>query len=236
MNEVISSPLFGVLISLLAFELGMFLYKKFKNPVLNPLLVSIAFIVGLLLIFHIDFEHYNNGGQLIAFFLGPATVILAVPLYKKLDLLKANALPIVVGILVGSIVGITSIVLISHFIGLDADIIKSLSPKSVTVPIGVEVSKQLGGIPPITVVSIIITGIIGAIMGPTICKIFKIKDKLSIGVSIGTASHAVGTTKALELGEVEGAMSSLSIGIAGLFTVFLAPIIIKILNSILHFY
>jgi len=150
--------------------------------------------------------------------------VLAVPLYKQLDLLKKNAKAILTGIFVGSSVGIVSIIGISYLVGLDSSIIKSLVPKSVTTPIGISISSQLGGLVPITVLSIIVTGIIGAVFGPTICKVFKIKDKVAVGVSIGTAAHAVGTSKALELGEIEGAMSSLSIGIAGIMTVIIAPV------------
>lgn len=235
MDQVISSPLFGVVLSLFAFEFALILSKKAKTPILNPLLVSQILIIAVLMIFGISFEDYNKGGQLISFFLGPATVILAVPLYKKLDLLKSNALPILIGIFIGCLVGVISIVLLAYAFGLDIVLVKSLSPKSVTIPIGVEITNQLQGIPAITVVAILVTGILGAVIGPTVCKIFKIKDKISVGVSIGTASHAVGTTKALELGEIEGAMSSLSIGIAGLFTVFLAPLILNIMGNILGF-
>ena len=175
--------------------------------------------------FHIDFDTYNKGGQFINMFLGPATVVLAVPLYKQLDLLKRHAKAILTGIFVGSLIGICSIIGISYLVGLDASIIKSLVPKSVTTPIGISISSQLGGLVPITVLAIIVTGIIGAVFGPTICKLFKIKDKVAVGVAIGTASHAVGTSKALQLGEVEGAMSSLSIGIAGIMTVIIAPVV-----------
>ena len=157
-------------------------------------------------------------------FLGPSTVILAVPLYKQLDLLKKHSLSIFLGVLLGSIIGIFAVIGLSYFLGLDASIIKSLLPKSVTTPIGIELSNQLGGISSITVLAIILSGIIGAVMGPTICKIFKIKDSVAVGISLGTAAHAVGTTKALEIGETEGAMSGLSIGVAGIMTVFIAPL------------
>jgi putative effector of murein hydrolase len=167
-------------------------------------------------------------------FLGPSTVVLAVPLYKQLDLLKKNAKAILTGIFVGSAIGIISIIGISYLVGLNASVIKSLVPKSVTTPIGISISSQLGGVVPITVLAIIITGIVGAVFGPTICKIFRIKDKVAVGVSIGTASHAVGTSKALELGEVEGAMSSLSIGIAGIMTVIIAPLVYNLALYMYH--
>ncbi|MBK1809048.1 LrgB family protein [Clostridium sp. YIM B02505] len=236
MNIFTSNALFGIVLSLIAFEIGLLLYKRTKFPLFNPLLIAIALVIGFLLIFKIDFKTYNQGGQFINMFLGPATVILAVPLYKQIKLLKAYGLPIFIGIFVGSAIGIVSIILLSYAFKLDPVIIKSLAPKAVTTPIGMEISNELHGIVPITVVAIVITGIIGAMIGPLICKIFGIKHKVAVGVSLGTASHAVGTSKALEIGETEGAMSSLSIGLAGLMTVFLAPFIYNILSGILHFH
>lgn len=233
MKELISTPLFGITISLIAFEIGCLIYKKTKVAIFNPLFISIVLVIFFLTGFKIDLSDYNKGGQFISFFLAPATVILAVPLYKKIKLLKAYALPIVVGITTGTIVGITTIIILCHAFGLSKPLDVSMIPKSITVPIGVEVSKQLGGIPSVTVAAIILTGIIGAIIGPFVCKLFRIKDEVAVGVAIGTASHAVGTTKAIEMGETEGAMSSLSIGIAGIITVLLAPIIVKILSGLI---
>lgn len=233
MNSLLDNSLFGIMLSLFAFELGSFIYKKTKFPFFNPILIAITIVIAILVNFNISFDTYNKGGQFISMFLGPATVILAVPLYKQISLLKKHALPILVGIFIGSTVGIVSLILLSHTFGLNEILIKSLIPKSVTTPIGMEISKQLQGIVPVTIISIVISGITGAIVGPSICKLLKIKSKIAIGIAMGTASHAVGTSKALELGETEGAMSGLSIGIAGLMTVFLAPIIYSLLNKII---
>ena len=219
MNILTENILFGLVISLIAFEIGLFIYKKTKIPLFNPLLISIALVIGFLVLFNIDFDVYNKGGQFINMFLGPATVVLAVPLYKQLQLLKEHLLPIVTGILIGSSVGI----LIGNIFGMENILTISLLSKSVTTPIGIEITNQLGGLAPVTVLAIILSGIIGAVIGPILCKLFKIKERVAVGISLGTAAHAVGTTKALELGETEGAMSSLSIGIAGIMTVFLAP-------------
>lgn len=235
MEVITNNILFGLVLSLAAFEIGLFINRKTRIAVLNPLLISILFIICFLFAFNIDFETYNNGGQFINMFLGPSTVVLAVPLYKQLDLLKKNAKAILIGVFIGSTLGMFSIIGISYLVGLDTVMIKSLIPKSVTTPIGIAVSQQIGGLVPITVLAIIITGIIGAVIGPTICKIFKIEDKVAIGISIGTASHAVGTTKALELGDIEGAMSSLSIGIAGIMTVIIAPLAYKFSAFIYNF-
>lgn len=233
MKDLISTPLFAIMISLVAFEVGCVVNKKTKLAVLNPLLVSVTLLILFIKYFNISISDYNKGGQFISFLLSPATVVLAVPLYKKIKILKAYALPIFAGISLGTLGGIISIIILCHLFGLSKSIDLSMIPKSITTPIGVEVSKQLGGIPSITVAAIIITGIIGAIIGPSVFKVFRIKDKVAIGVALGTASHAVGTSKAIEMGEIEGAMSSLSIGIAGLITVLVAPIMARIFHSLI---
>ncbi|MBQ5695737.1 MAG: LrgB family protein [Clostridium sp.] len=231
MDIFTNNMFFGIFISLIAFEIGLFIYKKTKFPLFNPLLIAAILVIGFLAIFDIDFDTYNKGGQFINIFLGPATIVLAVPLYKNLPLLKKNFLPIFTGILVGSLVSILSVVSIAVFMGLDKTITVSLMAKSVTTPIGIEITNSLGGVSSITVLAIVLSGIIGAVVGPTIFKVLKISNPIAKGVSLGTASHAVGTSKALEIGETEGAMSSLSIGVAGIITVFLAPICYSLLSS-----
>ncbi len=235
MNILTDNIFFGIVISLLAFECGLYISKKTKFPLFNPLLISILMIITFLVIFNIDVEKYNNGAKFINMFLGPATVILAVPLYKQINLLKQNFIPIIIGILIGSLVGIISVILLCFIFGLENILTISLLSKSVTTPIGIEITNQLGGLVPVTVLAIVISGITGAVVGPSICKLFKIKNEIAVGIAIGTASHAVGTTKALELGETQGAMSSLSIGIAGLITVFLAPLCFNIISNLPFF-
>ena len=222
---------FGIFISLIAFEIGLLIYKKTKFPLFNPLLIASLLIICFLKIFNIDFYTYNKGGQFINIFLGPATVILAVPLYKQFNLLKENFIPIMSGILIGSLVSILSVISIALFLNLDNTLIVSLLSKSVTTPIGIEITNSLGGISSITVLAIVVSGIAGSVLGPITLKLLRIKNPIAIGVSLGTASHAVGTTKALEIGETEGAMSSLSIGIAGIITVFLAPLFYTLLTK-----
>ncbi len=229
-QDLLNSPVFGILLSIIGFEIGLYIYRKTKIALFNPLLICIALIVCILISFNIKLDNFNKGGNLISFFLGPATVVLAVPLYKKINVIKKYAIPILLGVTVGCITAMISIFYISKAFGLTSELSYSLMPKSITTPIGIEVSKVLGGIPAITVSAIIITGIMGAVIAPIVCKIFKIKNNIAIGISIGTSSHAIGTTKAIEMGETEGAMSSLAIGIAGLITSFLAPIIIKFLH------
>jgi predicted murein hydrolase (TIGR00659 family) len=230
MSWFTSSPLFGILISLVAFEIGLWANKKTKQPLINPLLIALLLIVFILKGFDISLEDYNKGGQIISFFLGPATVALAIPLYKNVKLLKTNALPIIGSIIIGSSAGIVSILLMAKLFDLDIKLGLSLAPKSITTPIGIEVAKQLGGIPEITVVAIIVTGLTGAIFAESLFKLLKFNDPVAKGLAIGASSHALGTTKALEMGEVEGAMSSLAIGIAGLATVFIAPLVVWLLN------
>ncbi|SNT10538.1 TIGR00659 family protein [Anaerovirgula multivorans] len=228
MITLLDTPYFGIVISILFFEIGLWICRKTKVTVLHPLLISILSIMMILAFFNIDIGYYKKGGDLISFFLGPATVILAVPLYRQLDLLKVNFVPIILGITVGCITAVTSVILLTRAFKLDSAIAASMIPKSVTTPIGLEISAQIGGIPSITVGVIVITGILGAVIGPTICNVFRIKDEVAIGIAMGTASHAVGTSKAMEMGETQGAMSGLAIGIAGLITVLLVPLLMHL--------
>mgnify|MGYP000870288219 FL=1 len=227
--EFLDTPIFGLLLSILAFEVGLFINKKTKLPILNPLIIGIGLIIGFLLAFDIDYEVYNKGGSVISFFLGPATVSLAIPLYKQIEKLKENGVPVIVGILAGCIVAVGIVIYLGKIFGLDEVLILSLAPKSATAAISSEISKQIGGLPSLTVAVTVLTGITGNVLGPYICKMFKIKDEVAVGIGMGTASHAIGTAKAMELGEVQGAMSSLAISVTALLTVFIAPLLVKIL-------
>lgn len=229
MYNVIQTPIFGIVISVLAFTIGVYVNKKTKNPFLNPLLIAIFLIVSLLLITKIPYENYKIGADQINYFLGPITILLAVPLYKQFNLLKKHIVPIIVGITTGVIVSFISVVLVCKIMGADSNILISVIPKSITTPMGMSLTNIMGGIEAITVVSIVLTGITGAIIAPTVFKITKITDPIAKGIGIGTASHAVGTSKAIEMGEVEGAMSGLSIGVSGLITVILVPILMNFL-------
>ncbi|MDE6196084.1 MAG: LrgB family protein [Erysipelotrichaceae bacterium] len=225
METLLQSPMFGILLSLLAFECAILIQKKTKLLILNPLMVAIVMVILFLVVTQIDLSYYQVGGDIINMFLGPATVVLAVPLYRQIHNLKAYFIPILCGIFIGTLVGLCSILLCSVLFGFDLQMMASLLPKSVTTPIGVELSKQLGGIPSITIFNILITGIVGAVGADFICKVLKITEPVAKGIAIGTSAHALGTTKALQLGQTEGAMSSLAIGIAGIMTVLLAPLL-----------
>lgn len=227
--DILNSPIFGFLITIVAFQIGLFINKKTKMALFNPLIIAIGLIIIVLSVFKIDYEVYNQGGSIISFFLGPATVVLAIPLYKKIQKLKESGFSVVGGIVVGSIISIVSIFYLSKAFGLVETIKLSLVPKSVTAAISKEISSQIGGISALTVAVTVLTGITGNVIGPYIIKFLGIKDEVAQGVAMGTASHAIGTAKAMELGEVQGAMSSLAISIAGLATVFLVPWLIQIL-------
>lgn len=220
MKEVLTQSLFfGMVISLLGYEIGLWVKKKTKLAIANPLLIAVLLIVAFLLAFDIDYEVYENGAKYISFFLTPATVSLAVPLYRKLTLLKRYPKAIFGGIGAGVLTAMVSIFLMSLAFGLNHEQYVTLLPKSITTAIGMGVSDKMGGIMTITVVAISITGIMGNIVAEALCRICKIEEPISKGLAIGTASHAMGTAKAMEMGEVEGAMSSLSIVVAGIMTV-----------------
>ena len=225
MNEVFeNSVYFGVLISLVSYGIGTFLKKKFKMAIFNPLLVSIILTLGVLVLFNIDYEVYNNGGKYISFLLTPAKICLAVPLYEQFELLKKNFFAIILGILSGVLSSMSSIFLMAKLFELNHKEYITVLPKSITTAIGMGISEELGGYVPITVAIIVITGIIGNIFAEFICKIFRITHPIAKGIAIGTSSHALGTAKAMEIGEVEGAMSSLSIVVSGILTVIGASI------------
>lgn len=228
MKEILSTPVFAILISLLAFEAGIFINKKTRLAFMNPLMLAMIFVMVLLVVLKIPLEDYKKGGDFISMFLTPATVILAVPLYKNINALKKDYVAIFAGVIAGCATAVFSVWALSKAFGLQKDIMVSMVPKSITTPLGIELSKQLQGIPSVTVAAIIITGIVGAIFAPVVMKIFRITDKTAKGIAIGTSSHALGTTKAVEIGETEGAMSGLAIGLAGLMTVIIATVLYNI--------
>lgn len=225
MEGITNNPLFGVIISLIAFEIGKFIFNKTKLAIFNPLLIATIIVMGFLNIFHITVVDYMLGGNLIVFFLAPATVVLAIPLFQQIDLLKKHFIPIIGGGIVGAVVAILSVIILGKLLGIDHQLLVSFMPKSITTPIGIELSKMLGGIPSITVFAIIMTGITGNVTAPFIYSIFRIKNPIAKGLGLGISSHAVGTSRAIEMGKVEGAMSALSIVIAGILTIILAPIL-----------
>ena len=224
-----TSSAWGVMVTLAAFALGTLLHRKTKAAWCNPLLLGSIFVVVLLSILKIPYPDYKQSASPITWLLFPATVSLAVPLYEQWELLKKNVLAIAAGIGAGVITSLVSILLIAWAFRLDSAGAVSLLPKSVTTAIGVDVAAELGGIPALTTAVIVLTGIAGNLMAVSLCRLLRITNPIAKGIAIGTSSHAIGTTKALEMGQVEGAMSSLSIAVAGVLTAILCPMAVNLL-------
>lgn len=223
------SQYFGLVISLLAYLLGIWLKNKTKLAILNPLLVATALVIGCLAALGVQYGTYNKSASYLSWLLTPATVCLAIPLYRQLHLLKEHWAAVVVGIASGVFTSAASIFLMCKLFGMNHTYYVSFLPKSITTAIGMGVCEEAGGIVTLTIISIAITGLFGNIAGEYILKLVGVVHPVAKGLAFGTASHAVGTARALELGEVEGAMSSLSIAVAGLMTVVVAPIAARFL-------
>lgn len=222
------SAFFYTFITLFFYQISALIQKKLRKEWFNPLLMSIVFTVIMLLAGDIKYEHYEASTSLIGYFLTPATVCLAVPLYERLSELRKNAAAIITGIFSGVITSALCIILVAFIFRLDNEAVASFLPKSVTTAIGIGIAEELGGIAALTAISIIVTGVVGNILAESICKVFKITDPIAVGAAIGTSSHAGGTAKALQLGQTQGAISGLSIAVAGILTVLVAPICMKI--------
>lgn len=219
----------GVFITLGAYFLGIYIKQKWKLAIFNPLLMAIIFTMIFLLVSRMPYDVYYEGAKYISYLLTPATVSLAIPLYEQFEPLKKNVRAILVGIVTGVLTSMVSVLLLAVIFHFDHQEYVTFLPKSITTAIGMGVSEELGGYVAITVAVIIITGIIGNMIAESVCRMFHITEPVAKGIAIGSASHAVGTTKAMEMGEVEGAMSSLSIVLSGLLTVFGAMIFAHLL-------
>ena len=229
MSLLQESAFMGAVISLAAYFAGMYLKKKWNRSFLNPLLISIVITIIFVIVCRIDYDTYYEGAKYISYLLTPATVCLAIPLYQQIELLKKNHKAVLFGILSGVLTSLTTIMVLAFIFKLSHKEYVTLLPKSITTAIGMGVSEELGGYVTITVAVIVITGVLGNILADGICKIFKINHPIAKGIAIGTSSHAIGTAKAMELGEVEGAMSSLSIAVSGILTVLGAIIFAHII-------
>lgn len=214
-----ASLFFGVFISLISYEIGVLIKKKLKLAIFNPLLIAIALTIIVLLVFDIDYSTYENSAKYLSYLLTPATVSLAIPLFEQFELLKKNWKALLCGMVSGVLASMLGVLGFAFVFSMDHESYVTLLPKSITTAIGMGVSEEMGGYVSITVAIIIITGIIGNIFAELICKLFRITEPVAVGIAIGSSSHAMGTAKAMEIGEVEGAMSSLSIVVSGLLTV-----------------
>ncbi len=226
MNELLTnSSYFGFVITIILYYICVQIKNKTKNNLLNPLLTCTILIVTILLLCNITYDTYNNGAKYISYFLTPTTVCLAIPLYKQIKILKKNIMAIISGILAGVLANAIVIVGLVKLFGLSNQLGTSLLPKSITTPIALGVVEELGGLSSITVFAVILSGIIGAVIAPTLFKILKINEEVSQGLACGTASHGSGTATALELGEIQGAISGLAITVTGLITTLIVPIV-----------
>ena len=225
-----ASPLFHLTLTLVAYQLALVAFRKSGNfALLNPVLVAVVVIIAILMISETSYETYFNGAQFVHFLLGPATVSLAVPLYRQLDRVKEAALPLMIALCIGSFAGMASAVGVLWAFDLGPDILASAAPKSVTSPVAMAVAEQLNGIPALAVVFVMGTGILGAAIGPALLSLLRVTDQRAAGFAIGTAAHGVGTARALQMGEVAGAFAGLAMGLNALVTAFALPVLWPIL-------
>lgn len=230
MAELIQSiGVWGVVLTLGAFALGTWINKKTGQAIFNPLLLGSIFVIIFLSLMQIPVASYKQSTSFLSYLLLPATVSLAVPLYEQWQILKKNALAVLCGITAGSLTSLISVIAMSWLLKLDPALASSLMPKSVTTAIGVEVAVELGGISSLAGTAIVLTGIVGNLSAAALCRICKLRDPVARGVAIGTGSHAIGTSRALQMGRVEGAVSGVSIAVAGVLTAIICPILANFL-------
>lgn len=229
-NEVLSESLFfGMILSLLAYKIGFEIQKKYKKVFLNPLLIAIVIVIAFLLITGITYETYQYGAKYLSYFLTPVTVCLAVPLYKQMETLKKNMAAILISIAIGCITHAGVLIAITAMFKMDKQLLMSVMSKSVTTAIALGVTGEISGIQGITVIGVMVAGISGAVVGPSLLKVFHITEPVAQGLAMGSASHAIGTSKAIELGEIQAAMSSLAIVVTGILTVVIVPWLVSLL-------
>lgn len=225
LNELFqTNPISGMLLSIGCFWMAQVIYDKLKWTILQPVLTSGFVIIALLMIADIPYEDYNDQNIFLNFVLPMTAVVLAIPLYRNLPVLKKHMLPILAGIIAGTAVSMAALIITCKLMGTDVSIIISMIPKSATNPIAVETSRIIGGIPSLTAFMVVIAGMYGSIFGPELMKLFRIKNAVAKGIAIGSMSHAIGTVRAFKEGEVEGSMSGLAMALAGMLTAILSPI------------
>ena len=232
-NLLTAAPFFGFFLTVGAFELARFINRKRGRAAINPLLFATVVCCLLLLLLHIDYDTYYAGAKHLDFLLTPATICLAIPLYKQYQLLKKNASAVVAGCVAGVLAHVAFTVVLLLVFHLDAAGFATLLPKSITTAIGKSLSQELGGYPAITMATIMLTGIFGAVAAPGLLKRMHVTEPLAQGLAIGTAAHAAGTSRAVELGELQGAASSLAIVVTGLLTVVAAPLASRLFSILI---
>ena len=225
MNDLfLNSAMAGVTLSLVVYMLGCWLKKRTGLALFNPLLLSIIVTILVLIVGKVDYDTYNEGAKYLSWFLTPATVSLAIPLYEQLTILRKNFKAVMAGIVAGVLSSLVAILVMSVLLGLSHTEYVTLLPNSITTAIGMGVAEELDGYVTITVAAIVTTGVLGNILAEPVLKLFRITEPIAKGVALGSSAHAIGTAKAMELGDIEGAMSSLSIAVAGLLTVIGATV------------
>lgn len=226
-----AEPLTGLFITLLAYQAGLVLYERLgRSPLLNPVLTAVLLIVGLLTVTGVDYRTYFEGAQFVHFLLGPATVALAVPLYNQLAQVRRSLPALLAALACGSLTAAGSAVAVGWALGGSAETVVSLAPKSVTTPIAMGIAERLGGLPSLTAVLVILTGIVGAVLGPWLLKAARVTDDRAGGVAMGVASHGIGTARAIQTSETAGAFAGLAMGLNGLLTAALLPLLWALLT------
>lgn len=225
LTDLVQMPLFGVGLTLVVYALAQLLYRRTRSVWFNPVLMSIATIIGVLLLSGISYEDYSRGGDLILFLLGPSVVALAVPLYQRREEILKRKKSILCGVFAGAVASIVSASGLAWLLGASRDVTLSLAPKSVTTPIAISIVEKIGGIAPLTAALVVLTGCLGAVCGPEFCRLLGIRSPVATGLAVGTAAHGIGTARMLEVDRLAGAVAGLAIGLNGLVTTFILPII-----------
>ncbi len=232
LGDLFSQPIFGITLTLAAFQFGMSLSKKIKNPLFHPMLLAVGLIIAVLHFSHIAFETYNTGASIISFLLGPATVALAIPLCKEIAILKKHWQAVSLGVCIGTMSGLFSAFCIATLFHATPDVILSLLPKSVTMPIALSISTDIGGIPALTAGIVVITGVFGSIVGPLLFNWFGIKHQISRGLALGAAAHVFGTNRAMQESNLSGAMGGISLVLVGCATALVTTTLLKLLHHV----
>ena len=230
MHSLVHSEIFDLALVVGTYIAATILYKKTHLSLLHPLLTSIFVIIVILEFLDIEYASFQQGSHLIHFMLGPSVVALGYVLFEQMKYLKGNVVSILTSVFVGAIVGIISVIVIGKLMGADQSLIATLQPKSVTTPIAMGISEKNGGIPSLTAVIVVAVGIFGSIVGPAVMKVLGIESRIAKGLALGASSHGVGTAAAIQLGAVEGALSGLAIGLMGIMTAILVPVISYLLS------
>ena len=230
MYSIIETPILGIILTILAFDLGLKLSKRINISLFHPLLIAVCLIIIVLTVCQIPLANYQIGGSVITYFLSPLTVVLALPLYRQLHHIKKNFFPIIGGITIGLLTGAFLTTLLGSLFNISNELLISIVPKSITTPIALSLTDMLGGIDAITTIFVVISGVLGAIISPIVYRYYQLDNSVAKGVGIGASSHAVGTSKAMEMGETEGATSSASIGLTGLIAILIIPAFLELLS------